>query len=232
MGSQSVLGLLFEISADPSKATDALRRFEQATGQSSERAAVGTKPLDTALLSNRESVRLLSEELGVHMPRAVSGAVAEMLPGLNAIGPALLAGFAVAEIPKLISGIEEATDEISGFGKEAKKVLEDTVAASDKAIVNFKTIKEGVKLENEVNRNFAALTVQRDVLDSTGGSAVNWARATMAFLSGQTVQAGAYAAIAKQEELDAEQLGKLEGQRLQQLTTMGQLQVAQHKEKE
>jgi hypothetical protein len=54
----------------------------------------------------------------------------------------------------------------------------------------------------------------------------------MAFLSGQTVQAGAYAAIAKQEELDAEQLGKLEGQRLQQLTTMGQLQVAQHKEKE
>jgi hypothetical protein len=89
-----------------------------------------------------------------------------------------------------------------------------------------------VKLENEVNRNFAALTVQRDVLDSTGGSAVNWARATMAFLSGQTVQAGAYAAIAKQEELDAEQLGKLEGQRLQQLTTMGQLQVAQHKEKE
>jgi hypothetical protein len=232
MGSQSILGLLFEINADPSKAAEAIKGLEAASSRGFEQAAAGIKPFDSALLSNRESVRLLSEELGVHMPRAVSGALAEMMPEISAIGPALLGAFAVAEIPKLISGIEQATDEISGFGKEAKKALEDAIAASDKAIVNFKTIKEGVKLENEVNRNIAALTVQRDVLDSTGGSAVNWARATMAFLSGQTVQAGAYAAIAKQEELDAEQLGKLEGQRLQQLTTMGQLQVAQHKEKE
>ncbi len=61
----SVLGLLFEINADPSKAADALQQFEQSTGKSFERAAAGTKPLDTSLLNNRESVRLLSEEMGV-----------------------------------------------------------------------------------------------------------------------------------------------------------------------
>ncbi len=231
MGSDSILGLLFEINADPSKAADALQAFEKSTGQSFERTAAGTKPLDTALLSNRESVRLLSEELGVHMPRAVSGALAEIMPGISAIGPALLGAFALAEIPKFIDGIKEATDEISGFGKEAKKAFEGAVAASDEAIVKFKTIKEGIKLENEVNRNIAALTVQRDVLDSTGGSAVNWARAVMAFLSGQAVQAGAFAAMAQQEKLDIGQLAKLEDQRFQQLNTRTKLEDDAHKKR-
>ena len=65
MASSSILGLLLEIDADPSKASEALEKFEKSTGKSFEKAAAGTKPLDTALLSNRESVRLLSEEMGV-----------------------------------------------------------------------------------------------------------------------------------------------------------------------
>jgi hypothetical protein len=226
----SFLGLVMEISADPSKAEEALQEFEKSTGKSFEQAAAGTAPLDTALLSNRESVRLLSEEFGIRMPRAVSGALAEIMPGISALGPALLGAFALSEIPKFIAGIKEATDNISGFGKEAEKAFEDAVAASDKAIVSFKTIKEGVKLSDEVNRNIAALTVQRDLLDSTGGAAVNWARATMAFLSGQTVQAAAYAVMAQQQKLDAEQLGKLEKERLQQLGTMNELQKTGRKE--
>ena len=87
------------------------------------------------------------------MPRAVSGALAEMLPAINAIGPALLGVFALAELPRFIQGIHDAADGMEGFGKEAKKAFADAIAASDKAIVQFKTIKEGIKLEAEVNRN-------------------------------------------------------------------------------
>src|SRR5208337_190081 len=129
----SVLGLLFEINADPSKASDALRAFEQSTGKSFERAAAGTKPLDTALLSNRESVRLLSEELGVHMPRAVSGALAEMLPGINAIGPALLGAFALAELPKFIAGIEDAATALGGYTEAVRKAEKADIDASTSA---------------------------------------------------------------------------------------------------
>jgi hypothetical protein len=165
------------------------------------------------------------------MPRAVTGALAEMIPGISAIGPALLGAFAVAEIPKFIDEIREATDSISGFGREAKKAFEDAVAESDNAITHFKSIKEGIKLQDEINRNIAALTVQRDVLDETGGAAVNWAKAVMAFLSGQTVQAAAYSVMAQQEKLDTEQLGKLEAQRIEQLNTRTQLERTAHRER-
>lgn len=134
----SILGLLFEINADPSNAQAALAAFEQSTGKSFEKAAGATKPLDTALLSNRESVRLLSEELGIHMPRAVSGALAEMLPAISAIGPALLGVFAIEEIPKLVSGIKEAVQSWEGFGKaerEAmKKAIDDTATLHGKVV--------------------------------------------------------------------------------------------------
>jgi uncharacterized phage infection (PIP) family protein YhgE len=227
----SVLGLSFEISADPSQAQDALNQFEKSTGKSFEAAAGSTRQFDTALLSNRESVRLLSEELGVHLPRAVSSAVAEMIPGLSAIGPALLGAFAIEEIPKLISGIRNAADEMAGFGKEAKKAFEDAIKASDKAITNFKTIKEGIKLEAEVNRNIAALSVQRDLLDSTGGAAINYARAVFEFLSGSVAAGAAHLALARAEKLDMEELGKLEAKRLEQLSTRTALEEREGKVK-
>jgi hypothetical protein len=160
-GRSSILGLLFEINADPSKAADALQAFEKSTGKSFERAADGTKPLDTALLSNRESVRLLSEELGVHMPRAVSGALAEMMPGISAIGPALLGAFAIAEIPKFIDKVHEAEDAIGGYSKAVKEAEQADSAASNAALTHFKTIGEGYKLIAETNRSLAQLAKEQ-----------------------------------------------------------------------
>jgi len=188
-------------------------------GEAFQTAAGGTEPLNRALLSNRESVRLLSEEMGIHMPRAVSSAIAEMLPAINTIGPALLVAFAIAEIPKLVEGIDDATEAIGGFGAEAQKAFKDAVAASNEAIVKFKTIKEGIKLRDEVNQNIAALTVQRDVLNEMGGTSLNWARAVAAALSGNTVLAGSYAAMAIALHKDMKELVALENTRLEQLNT-------------
>lgn len=94
MGTCSILGSVFEIAADPSKAEEALKRFGQTTGESLGAAKAAHEQLNRAVLSNSESVRLLSEEIGIHLPRAVSGALAEMLPGIGAFGGALLGAFA------------------------------------------------------------------------------------------------------------------------------------------
>src|ERR1039458_1538987 len=100
MGSQSFLGLLLQINADPSQAQATIEQFEQATGRSFDKAAGATKPLNDSLLSNRESVRLLSEEMGVHLLRAVSSAISEMLPAIGSLGTALLGVFAVEQVSK------------------------------------------------------------------------------------------------------------------------------------
>jgi uncharacterized membrane protein YgcG len=249
MGSDSILGLLFQISADPSQAQAAISQFEQSTSQSLQRTtgqfqSMGgaisplrysvrdlTDEVDKGLLSNRETVRLLSEELGVHMPRAVTSAIGELIPAIGGLGTALLAVFAIEEIPKFIQGIHDTADEMAGFGKEAKKAFEGAIEASDKALTHFKTIKEGIKLQDEVNRNIAALSVQRDVLESTGGVAVNWARAVYDMMTGNAAAAAADMAMARMEKMDMADLARLEDQRTEQLNTRKELEDTAHRKR-
>ena len=138
MGSDSILGLLFQISADPSQAQAAIDQFERSTGAALQRttgqfqsmgSAISplrysvrdlTGELDQGLLSNRESVRLLSEDLGVHMPRAVSGAIAEVMPAIGGMGTALLGVFAVEEIVKFTRAMHDLDDEASGVAAAEK----------------------------------------------------------------------------------------------------------------
>jgi hypothetical protein len=155
------LGLVMEISADPSKAADALQAFEESTGKSFERAAAGTKPLDASLLTNRESVRLLGEELGFRMPRAVSGALAEMLPGINAIGPALLGAFAIAEIPKFIEEVKDAATALGGYTKAVRDAEKADIDASTSALIHFTTIAQGTLLIAQTNRALADLAAKQ-----------------------------------------------------------------------
>ena len=166
MGSSGIVGLLFEISADPSKAADALQRFEQATGKSFEKAAAGTKPLDTALLSNRESVRLLTEETGIHLPRAVTGAIAEMLPSIGQLGGTLLGVFAIEQAVKwgakaiaiiqdLQSGTTAAVDEIGKAAEAAAKHAHDEIG---KIFADFKTAASGQLPMEEVELRAKQLT--------------------------------------------------------------------------
>lgn len=132
----SVLGLLFEISADPSKAEEAIKRFNDSTGNALKEAGQSAQPLEEALLSNRESVRLLGEEMGIHLPRAVSGAVAEMLPSIGQLGGAVLGVFAITEVTHWA---EVGADKI----REMFAVADDSVKALDAAAgAAFKHVKE------------------------------------------------------------------------------------------
>jgi hypothetical protein len=217
------------VAADLAEANEAMEKFGATSSGALEQAIANTKPFNDSLLSGRESARLLTEELGVHMPRAVTSAISEMLPAISALGPAMLGAFALMEIPKLIDGLKEARDWMSGFGAEAKAAFAEAVKASDDAMVHFKTIKQGISLRHEVNANIAALTIQRDLLDNTGGSMVNYAKAAAAMLSGNMAQAIAYEKIARLQQIDMKELARLEAERLQQLDQEDKLEKEANK---
>jgi purine nucleoside permease len=107
----NVLGLLFEINADPSKAEAALKNFNASTGsalqKASEQNAKFNKDTEKGLLDAKQSVRLLASEFGIHLPRAVSGAIAEILPNIATLGSAMLAAFAVQEVIRFAGGSKE-----------------------------------------------------------------------------------------------------------------------------
>lgn len=142
MGADSVLGLLLQISADPSKAQEAIDQFSANTGKAFQRASSDGPPqMDKALLTNRESVRLLSEEMGVHMPRAVSSALAEIMPGINAVGPALLGAFAVREVISFTEAIVKSAREIQGLA-EAEKQLQAIAKENEKHLEAMAKVNE------------------------------------------------------------------------------------------
>jgi hypothetical protein len=155
-----------------------------------------------------------------------------MIPAISALGPAFLAVFAVSELPKIIQGLKEAIYWMEDFGKEAQAAFAEAVKASDEAYTHFKDIKTGISLRNEVNRNIAALTVQRDVLDNTGGSMLNYARGVAALFSGNIAASATYLGLAHQQQLTTEQLAHLEKQRLEQLNRETELEKQAHPHRE
>jgi hypothetical protein len=135
-GLNSSIGLLFEINADPSKAQEAIDQFAGNVGTGFNQAAGATKPLNDALLSNRETVRLLSEEAGVHLPRAVSSAIAQMLPDIASLGTAFLGVFAVEEVVKFAEKVHKLADEFNGIAA-AEKVMASVGRENDSIMENL-----------------------------------------------------------------------------------------------
>ena len=154
------IGLIVGVGADTSGAEAVFPRFEAAAAEATASAASGMKGLTAAagqsgaaiteiagranpsLLSARESARLLSEELGVHLPRGVTSAISRMVPAIGTLGTALLAVFAVEEIPKLIHAIGSAAEYVAGYTEAVKKAYEADVKANQAAVVHFSSVAQ------------------------------------------------------------------------------------------
>jgi len=150
----SPIGLLFTIDADPSRAGAALESFQSQVSSAASTvntsfatSAAGPKELEDNILSARESTRLLSEEFGMHLPRAVSSAMAEMMPAVEALGPALLGAFAAVEGAKVI-------DSLRGITAEFQKEYDLTVKINDILVGK----QSYAQLAREVADNRAELT--------------------------------------------------------------------------
>jgi uncharacterized membrane protein YgcG len=98
-------------------------------------AAEGTKPLDKNILSNRESARLLTEELGIHMPRAVTSAISELMPAIGGMGTALLGVFAIKEAMEFGGYLHKMVDdfnEVARAEKTMKQIGEENLSNMEK----------------------------------------------------------------------------------------------------
>jgi hypothetical protein len=182
MGAGNSLGLLFQIDADPSKAQEAIANFEASTGKSLEKATSAAKPFDDALLSNRENARLLSEELGVHLPRAVTSAFGKMLPEIAGLGTALLGVFAVEEAVK--------------FGEKILKLRDDfnEVAQSERVMneigkENISLIEQGARKSEDYARQQLRLTIAQEQAQQATVDAMREAEHGLGAINPLTAQA-------------------------------------------
>ena len=235
----TTLGLVFQIDADESKASEALARIPPAAEKTFKQAAGSTQEFNKSLLTSHQSVHLLAEEMGIRLPRAVVGAASEMLPGISAIGPALLGAFAIAEIPKFIKEVKEATSELAGYTAEVRKAEKADIESSNAALIHFTTIAQGNILIAETNRELANLAAKQGSWAEKGKAAsdavFSMRGALIALLGPITGVINAYRAYKGAQEESAEtenRAAQLRERVNAQLEQMTKLQEQRAKESE
>ncbi|MGB9486756.1 MAG: hypothetical protein WCD04_11675, partial [Terriglobia bacterium] len=199
MGASNILALLMEITSDPSKADASIQAFAQRTGQSigmveaqvkdlaeSESAAYSEavqrargagEELDKSLIGNRESVRLLSEEFGLRLPRAVTGAIGQALPEIASLGGALLGVFALEQAYKWGKVVNDQFFQIWTHGDQTIKDLDSAASAAFKhaadeaadALAHFKTSLAGAFDIAQIDAHMAQLVRFREAYKSLTG---------------------------------------------------------------
>ena len=124
MGSSSNVGLLFTIDADSTQAQQALANFKSQTSDAMTSAAGSAEPFNRAILNQHQAVHLLSEELGIRLPRAVVSGISEMLPPINMIGPALMGAFAVDMLVKFGEGLHKMVEDMNEVTRSEKEIAD------------------------------------------------------------------------------------------------------------
>ena len=119
-----------EVESDATRAAEAANLFssQMTGGLEKATAALGgaraTQGLDKGILSARQSSRLLAEELGIHLPRAVTSAIGEMLPAIGGLGGALLAAFAVREVYEFGEYVKSDSEAVEGLAQAEDRMKE------------------------------------------------------------------------------------------------------------
>ncbi len=135
------LGLILALALDNTQAQVDTGEFGKTLGGLGEMGRQAGQKLGSSfgdtnknLLSNRESARLLTEEFGIRMPRAVTSAVAEIMPAIGGMGTALLGVFAVKELYAFEKGLTALYADFDGV-TQAVGLMRD-VARENLQIIN------------------------------------------------------------------------------------------------
>lgn len=136
MGSDGNLGLLLSIDLDATQARMDAAALGQQVSQSLDRAADSAEGLNKSLLNQHQTVHLLAEEMGIHLPRAVVSGVSEMLPNVEMLGGALLGVFAVKEAYDFFEWTKKAVQEAAGLAA-AEKAMADAAKENLKDFANL-----------------------------------------------------------------------------------------------
>ena len=104
----------------------------------------------------------MTEELGIHMPRAITGAFSEIVPAIGDMGTALVAVFAVKELVefgKKLYEIEERFDGVAAAESRAHEIGKENLSLLEKEVEGNKKMLLG-----ELTRaQFRAITDEADL---------------------------------------------------------------------
>jgi hypothetical protein len=149
MGDSPEIGVVLGLGVDPSGAVDGIKDFDAELDAATEKwhddfqkASEATEPLDRSLLGSRESARLLTEELGLHLPRGITSAIAEMMPQIADLSSALLGVFAAKEVAGFIEYLYKARDAANELSKSAKAIH---IVADENASAMEKMAKQSLE---------------------------------------------------------------------------------------
>jgi hypothetical protein len=210
------IGLVLGLGLDPSGVKPGVEDFDKlmddATQQWNESWEKTTASVDEGILSNRESVRLLGEEFGIHMPRAVSSALAKMLPDIASLGGALLGIYAAKELYDGIgkftdwvrSSFTEQTADAEAFAKAAAAAYETAGKAAESAFTKFKTVAAGAFQIADIDAHAAHLVKIADAYHQLAEKAGGDIRVlgTINAEAVQTIADASKAGISSMEEAD------------------------------
>lgn len=178
MPSQS---LVIKIEGDASGATAVLagttadiKSMKASLDEAGVAAQASGEATSYSMMEARHSVMLVGEELGVHVPRAVSSMIASIGP----IGPLLAAAFPLLAAVALVEIIEKIVDHFNAAKEAAAKFaaeeedvrVKGTLAADAIELQNLKLQDEIAKLEGGAGRN-----ALREQLLETGDAAIKLA---------------------------------------------------------
>lgn len=168
----STLGLMFEISADPSKGIVAAQQFSEQVTAAMQQMAVELETVKAQLADTqvqlealstshvrvgntskeaREAIRGMGEELGLHMPRFISSFITE----IEGVGPALASAFSVVAIVGIVEMVAEQlpkaydklVEKITGWDKEAQAAYKNQIKENEDYI---KILEEAYQVQLKI----------------------------------------------------------------------------------
>lgn len=192
-------------------------------------------------MGTRESARLLSEELGLHLPRAVTSAVSEMLPAIGSLGGGLLGAFAVKEVWDWGKAAVGAIREARGETAELKATMDDIVKEQEDILRHPTNLAEARKDLAETSKrigdiNAEIIRLQRNMTETPTKAAEAVLGAAGAW--GAPLMAEAAATSASLDNIRVrlndlqDELGKLTERQKAQLTETTRLEQEAKKENE
>ena len=131
-------------------------------------AQEGLKGADASLLTSRESARLLSQELGLTLPRAITSGMSripDLQSALLGLGAVAVGIFAVKEAGKFLGSMADAiresvvaTGAFEDLGKAAEAAFKGAREEAVKAYTDFKSIAAGAFRIDEIHAQTEVLT--------------------------------------------------------------------------
>jgi len=233
MGSSSTLGLLFEISADASKAQAALARFGPqinqltdvafvpaweragaAAAKAGDLSAAGMRRTGTEVRQATAAAMVLEQQFGVQLPRGINA----MLARSSLIGPLLQNAFSIAVLAIFITQIDKVADAIGsaalrlgGFSKEAQKLFKEEIEFNNWLISRSKERLETelkINLEGRAKIN-AAIARTKTELKTSEEASTAAGKSAVSTYKGMDMAAAGHRAVVSGLRTE---LARLEGQ--------------------